>query len=144
MQLDGTAEKAQVKTRLTASGVHRAEFAPSEPLDFDANCSFGYRYLARSVEKLVCNSPLGDGHVTVTGELPGDGPEKISVEVQQIPVSAGLDALRTLRSGFNSDLDARGTVSGKIAYDPEAAAAKIEQPVSPRSAKKRRTRSACW
>jgi hypothetical protein len=141
MQLDGTAENAQVKARLTATGVHRAEFAPSEPLDFDANCSFGYRYLARSVEKLVCNSPLGDGHFTVTGDLPGDKPAKLALELQQIPVSAGLDALRTLRSGFNSDLDARGTVSGKIAYDPEAAAAKIEQPVSPRSAKKRRTRA---
>lgn len=141
MQLDGTAESAQVKARLTATGVHRAEFAPSEPLDFDANCSFGYRYLARSVDKLVCHSPLGDGHVTVTGDLPGDKPAKLALELQQIPVSAGLDALRTLRSGFNSDLDARGTVSGQIAYDPDAAATKIEQPVPVRSAKKRRSRA---
>ena len=121
MQLDGTAEIAQVETRLTATGVHRAEFAPPEPLDFDANCNFEYRYFERSVEKLSCDSPLGDGRVTLTGELPGDGPAKFSIEARHVPVSAGLDVLRTLRSGFDSDLEAGGTVSGRIAYDPGAA-----------------------
>ena len=61
MHVDGTAEAAQVKTRLAATGVHRAEFAPPDALDFDANCSFVYHYSARSVEKLSCDSPLGDG-----------------------------------------------------------------------------------
>ena len=73
MQLDGTAETAQVKTRLTASGVHRAEFAPAEPMDFDANCTFLYHYAARAVENLVCDSPLGDGHIKVAGDLPQTG-----------------------------------------------------------------------
>ncbi len=123
MQLDGTAQATMVKTRLTATGVHRAEFAPSEPLDFDANCNFEYRYLDRSVQKLACDSPLGDGHIKLTGELPGDQPAKFSVEAQRVPVSAGLDMLRTLRSGFNSDLEAGGTVSGNITYDPSAAKA---------------------
>jgi hypothetical protein len=116
MQLDGTAESAQVKTRLTATGVHRAEFAPAEALDFDANCSLVYHYLGSAVEKLSCDSPLGDGHITLAGDLPGNAPPKLSVEVQRIPVSAGLGALRTLRSGFNSDLEAGGTISGKITY----------------------------
>ncbi len=117
MQLDGTVEKAQVKARLTATGVHRAEFAPAEALDFDANCSLVYHYVGSTVEKLSCDSPLGDGHITLAGDLPGNAPPKFSVEVQRIPVSAGLGVLRTLRSGFNSDLEASGTVSGKITYD---------------------------
>jgi len=120
IQLDGTAETAQVKARLTAAGVHRAEFAPEEPLDFDANCTFAYYYFDRSVEKLSCDSPLGDGHITLSGELPGDRPARFSVDARGIPLSAGLDALRTLRSGLNSDLEATGTVSGRITYDPNA------------------------
>ena len=39
LHLDGTADAAQVKTRLRATGVHRAEFAPAAPMDFDANCA---------------------------------------------------------------------------------------------------------
>ncbi|HEX3892059.1 MAG TPA: AsmA family protein [Terracidiphilus sp.] len=120
MQLDGTAEAAQVKTRLTATGVHRAEFAPPEALDFDANCNFVYHYVDRAVEKLSCDSPLGGGQIMLSGELPADHPASFSVVAQRIPVSAGLDALRTLRSGFNSDLEARGSVSGRITYDPGA------------------------
>lgn len=118
MQVDGTAAKALVKARLSAVGVHRAEFAPTEPLDFDANCSFTYHHFDRSVEKLSCDSPLGDGHITLSGELPGDEPAQFTVEAARVPASAGLDVLRTLRSGFNSDLEASGTVSGRITYDP--------------------------
>src|SRR3569833_1539917 len=51
MKLDGTAESAQVTTRLRATEVHQAEFAPAEPLDFDANCGFVYRHSARAIEK---------------------------------------------------------------------------------------------
>ncbi len=117
LHLDGTAEKAQVKTRLRASGVHRAEFAPAAPLDFDANCGFAYRYSARSLDDLSCDSPLGDGHIKITGNLPGGAPPQLSVELQSIPVQAGLDLMRTLRSGFAEGLTAKGTITGKLIYD---------------------------
>lgn len=123
MQLDGTAEAAQVKTRLTATGVHRVEFAPADPLDFDANCTFVFRYSSRALDNLACDSPFGDGHVKLAGNLPANAPGRLAVEMQGIPVSAGLDVLRTLRSGFGQGLQARGTVSGQLTYDPAAAAA---------------------
>lgn len=140
MQVDGTVEAAQVKARLAATGVHRAEFAPPDALDFDANCNFTYHYFARSVEKLSCDSPLGEGHIVLTGDLPGDQPARFSVEAQRVPVSAGLDVLRTLRSGFNSDLEASGTMSGQIAYDPTADAAQNPSPHA-RPSKKRNPKS---
>ncbi len=121
MQLDGTAQSAQVKARLKATGVHRAEFTPADPMDFDANCSFTYHYSQRSVEKLACDSPLGEGHVQLKGDLPAQGTAKLAVDVERVPVSAGLDALRTLRSGIADDLTARGVISGQLNYDPAAA-----------------------
>ncbi len=131
MHVDGTAEAAAIKTRLRAAGVHRAEFAPAAPLDFDLSCSLLYHYSMRSMEKLACDSPLGDGRVHLAGELPGDsGKPRLSVELDHIPVGAGLDALRTIRSGLGPGLEAAGTVSGKISYDaaaPEAAAPLIGQ-----------------
>jgi len=118
LHLDGTAEAAQIAMRLRAIGVHRAEFTPVSPLDFDARCGFIYHYASRGFENLACDSPLGDGHVKVKGEKPGeDSPPNFSVELDRIPVAAGLDALRTLRSGLVPDLEAKGTVSGKVVYD---------------------------
>ena len=132
LQLDGTAAAAQVRTRLSATSVHRVEFAPAGTLDFDANCTFVYHYSSRGVENLVCDSPLGDGHIKVAGSLPGSQPEKLAVDVQKIPLSAGLDVLRTLRSGIGQDLQARGTVSGSLTWDPGSARHAPEQVVATR------------
>lgn len=128
LHLDGTAESAQVKTRMRATGVHRAEFAPAAPMDFDAQCNFDYHYSARAVENLACDSPLGDGHVRLTGSLPGaSAAAHISVELDKIPVAAGLDALRTVRSNFGPGLEAKGVISGRVDYGEVVAQAIAEE-----------------
>jgi AsmA family len=117
LHLDGTADAAQINTRLRATGIHREEFAPPEPLDFDATCAFLYHFSGRALENLKCDSPLGDGRIHVNGEMPSGGHAKMVVELDRIPVAAGLDALRTVRNGFGPGLEARGTISGRIIYD---------------------------
>ena len=126
LHLDGTAESAKVTTRLRASGVHRAEFAPAAPLDFDANCGFIYKSGDRSLQHLVCESPIGDGRARLTGEIPGAGKPDLTVELDHIPAQAGLDVLRTLRSNLDPGLQAAGTVSGKMTYAPVEAQANPE------------------
>ena len=116
LHLEGTAEAAQIKTQLRAQNVHRSEFAPAAPMDFDANCALLYHFSSRSFENLACDSPLGDGRIHLTGNLPVDGTPKLTVEVDRIPAAAGLDALRTVRSNFGPGLEAKGQVSGKIVY----------------------------
>jgi hypothetical protein len=123
VHLEGTADSARVTTRLRATDVHRAEFAPVVPMDFDANCGFVYHYSARALENMVCDSPLGNGHIRLTGDLPGtDAPSRFSLELDRVPVAVGLDALRTVRSGIGPDLEAAGTASGKVSYDESSSA----------------------
>jgi AsmA family len=118
LHLDGTADAAQVTVRLGAADVHRAEFTPQSPLDFDANCNFVIHYTRLGLEKLACDSPLGGGRVRVTGEKPDrDAPGQFTTELDRIPVAAALDALRTFRSGLAPDLEVKGTASGKIVYN---------------------------
>ncbi len=117
MKLDGTADSAQVTTRLRAAGVHRAEFAPAAPLDFDVNCGFAYHYSARTIENLACDSPLGDGRLHLEGNLPSNGQPKLSLGLQRIPAQAILDALRTVRSEVGVGLSADGSLSGSLTYD---------------------------
>jgi hypothetical protein len=131
MRLDGTADSAKVITRLRATGVHRAEFAPAVPLDFDANCSLAYQYSARTVDNLACDSPLGDGRLRVAGSLPSNGQPKFSLELQHIPAQAILDALRTVRSEFGAGLEADGFLNGKLSYDTTAPAQSPHSPAVP-------------
>ena len=129
IHVDGTAASAQIKIRLRATDVHRAEFAPVTPMDFDANCGFVYHYSERSLENLVCDSPLGNGRIRLAGNLPGKtgGLPQFSVELDRVPVAAGLDALRTVRSSVVPDLEAAGTASGKIIYAETPAGSAIEK-----------------
>ncbi|MGC9157895.1 MAG: AsmA family protein [Terracidiphilus sp.] len=119
LHLSGTAEAAQIKARLRATGVRRAEFVPAEPMDFDANCGLIADLPQRAVHHLTCDSPLGDGQVHLSGEFPGGAAlPHFSVDLDRIPVAAALDALRTLRSGLAPDLEASGTASGNLTYAP--------------------------
>ena len=122
IHVDGTADTAQVKTRLRALGVHRAEFAPALAMDFDASCTLVYHYSTRGLEKMLCDSPVGDGRVRLTGDVPGQGGQpQLSLELDRVPAQIALDALRTLRRGLDPSLQAAGTMSGQIRYTPVAA-----------------------
>ncbi len=129
IHVDGIADSAQVKARLRASGVHRVEFAPASPMDFDATCAFVYHYTVRGMEKLLCDSPVGDGRARITGDVPGHNQEPhLTLELDRVPAQAALDALRTVRSQFDPSLQATGAVSGKISYAPVE---KLDDPPAP-------------
>ncbi len=126
LHLDGTADAARIETRLRASGVHREEFAPVDAMDFDARCDFQYHFSSRGFDNLLCDSPLGDGHIRVAGaslvagSAVGEVQEAphLSVEMDKVPVAAALDALRTLRSGFAAGMEVKGVITGKMSYLP--------------------------
>jgi AsmA family/AsmA-like C-terminal region len=119
IHVDGTADAAQVTTRLRASGVHRAEFAPASPIDFDAACSLVYHYIDRGLEKLLCDSPVGNGRARLTGELPGRSSDpRLTLELDRVPAQLALDTLRTVRRGIDPSLQAEGAISGRISYSP--------------------------
>jgi hypothetical protein len=124
LHLDGTVASAKVKTRLRASGVHRSEFAPAAPLDFDAACSFGFGAATRSLKDLACDSPIGGGRIHVGGNvvLAGVTPD-LSIAVDHVPAQAGLDLLRTVRNDLDPGLQAAGMVSGELKYQAPAVAA---------------------
>ena len=129
LHLDGTVDSAQVKSRLRAEGVHRAEFAPAAPLDFDATCSFVFHSADRSLQNLLCDSPVGDGRARLTGNLPGAGQSPdLALELDHIPAQAGLDMLRTVRSDLDPGLQAAGMVSGKLSYQKPASPLPADHP----------------
>jgi hypothetical protein len=117
IDVQGTPENAQTKARLRATGVRREEFAPETPLDFDANCGFRYQHSQNAVDDVDCTTAIGGGRLHLKGELPGNGgkPEAM-LEVNQLPLQAGLDLLRTLRNGFAPGISAKGTANGSLTY----------------------------
>lgn len=128
LSMTGTAGDAKVKARLRASNVHRAEFVPSSPMDFDANCSFNVHAIGRTVDQIVCDSPVGNGQVHLNGSLreptataetsesATNSGSQLSIQFKQIPAEVGLDALRTVRAELLPGIEAKGTLNGHLAY----------------------------
>jgi hypothetical protein len=134
VNLDGTLDAAQIKTRLRAESVHRAEFAPVDSLDFDARCTLLFRFSQQAVDNLMCDSPLGNGHVRLTGDVPpqGRGPH-LTMELDKISADAVLGAMRTVRSGIGRALEAKGTIAGKLVYNPDAVVLAADPGVAPKA-----------
>jgi hypothetical protein len=122
IEVKGTPDSAQTKARLRAVGVRREEFAPGTPLDFDANCNFLYQHSQNAFHNLGCDTAIGGGQLHLKAELPGNGgnPEA-NLEVNQVPLQAGLDLLRTVRSGFAPGISVKGAANGSLTYKETAA-----------------------
>ena len=124
VEVQGTPDAAQTKARLRATSVRRAEFAPETPLDFDANCSFRYQHAQNAVHDLACDTAIGDGLLHLKADLPGiSGQPEAMLEVKQLPLQAGLDLLRTVRSDFSPGITIRGTANGSVSLMPAPVAA---------------------
>jgi AsmA family len=136
MDVQGTPDAAQTKTRLRATGVRREEFAPETPLDFDANCTFRYQHSQQAVHNLGCDTAIGSGQLHLKAELPGSGSPEAMLEINQLPLQAGLDLLRTVRSGFAPGMSAQGSATGSLSLMP--AAATIPHTAPPRSSSRTR------
>jgi len=131
--VQGTTEAAQTTARLQATGVGREEFTPATPIDFDANCHFLYDHSQNAVHKLGCGTAIGEGHLNLVAELPGNPaqdpsksaasattPPTAKLEIKQVPLQAALDLLRTVRRGFAPGIEAAGSLNGEFTYSPTA------------------------
>jgi uncharacterized protein involved in outer membrane biogenesis len=123
VELQGTMDSAQTKARLRATGVRREEFTPDSPLDLETNCSFRYQHSQQAAHNIVCDTAIGHGQLHLQGEYPGlAGTPQASLDVQHVPLQAGLDMLRIVRSGFAPGISIDGAANGNLTYQAMQAA----------------------
>jgi hypothetical protein len=110
----------QFKTRIQIAGMHRQEFAPLDPFNVDATCQTAYRHTSHSLDDLTCLWPIDTGHLLLTGTVPDiEHPRpSLKLQIQNVPASFGMSALRLFRDGFASSTQVSGTVQGTLEYAP--------------------------
>jgi uncharacterized protein involved in outer membrane biogenesis len=133
----GTAESAAIQGRLQATGVHREEFAPVTPLDFDSNCGLTYLHSTHAVHQLHCDTSIANGHLLYAAEMPASEehvPPQQTLTLQKIPVQAALDLIRTLRRNFAPDVMAEGTLDGQLRFAPAVSTRPAHKTAAPHTA----------
>jgi hypothetical protein len=122
-QIGGTAQLAQIQSKITVAGFHRAEFSPNRSLDLATTCSAQFRRATRSLEELTCRSPVGEGSLTLTGsirETPATPDADLALEIDRVPAAAALAVLQEVRSGLAGGVQATGSLAGHFRYASQA------------------------
>jgi uncharacterized protein involved in outer membrane biogenesis len=115
----GTADLAQVNTRLKVAGLHRSEFTPPHLIDVETSCQASFRRESRSLDGIACTSPVGDGALRLAGsvqEVQTQPQAQLTLEVDHVPAAAVLAGLQEVRSGLGAGIQATGAMNGRFQY----------------------------
>ena len=118
-EVGGTADQAQLNTKLQVAGLHRSEFTPPHPLDLEASCQASFRKESRSLEDIACASPVGDGSLLLKGsieEVQTFPQAHLALQIHRVPAAAVLTGLQELRNGLGAGIQAAGALNGQLQY----------------------------
>jgi hypothetical protein len=110
--LQGTPAGLSVSADAAVQDFHRYDIASAEPLGLAAHCAAQYSSTDRVLRQISCSGPVGDGAVALHGAwgLPGTHVADLTLDVEQVPVTA-LEALaRRSKRDLPAELAATGTV----------------------------------
>jgi hypothetical protein len=115
----GTADLAQVNSKLKVAGLHRSEFTPPHPIDVETSCRGSFRRESRSVDDIACTSPVGDGALRLAGSIQDvqiEPQAQLTLEVDRVPAAAVLSGLQAVRNGLGAGVQASGALNGHFQY----------------------------
>ncbi|MGB7189580.1 MAG: hypothetical protein WBD10_05545, partial [Acidobacteriaceae bacterium] len=124
--ITGDMNNLALRSRLRVENAHRVEFTPLSHFNVDARCEAAYHHEERSVDKLTCLWPTGDGHLLLTGSVADLGhPEpRLKLEINHTPVSLVVSVLGLMRRGVPALVDASGAINGEFDWGAEKAPGK--------------------
>ena len=121
-QIGGTAELAQINTRLSVAGLHRAEFSAAHPLDVTSSCLAVFRKATQSLENISCASPIGEGGLLLSGfigQVQTMPTSQLALAIHRVPAAAVLAGLQQVRSGLGAGVQVAGALDGRFHYVSE-------------------------
>lgn len=125
--LSGTPAAMKVVADTSIRDFHRYDIPSSDALRMTAHCDANYSSVEAMLHDIRCSSPVGEGAVTLRGDagLPGVHLENLSLNLENIPVSALGQLARRAKKDLPSDLVSTGKVQGDFAMKEDGSASGI-------------------
>ncbi len=113
--LGGTIGDLQMQMQLAVNNLRQQESQPMRPLDVTATCRGEYRHPDRTLDHITCFSPVGSGHLLLTGSIQPTAPVKsqLQLEVNQVPAEFPLELLGLMRTNAQN-VTATGVLNGNF------------------------------
>jgi hypothetical protein len=114
--LSGTPEHLQVSTDASIRDFRRYDISSGEPLLLAAHCDGQYRSLDHVVHELFCRAPVGNGAITLHGDvgLPGSHKYYLMLMSESVPASAVVALAQRAKRNMPEDLTATGDIEGSL------------------------------
>jgi uncharacterized protein involved in outer membrane biogenesis len=114
--LSGVPAAMQVTADASIQDFHRYDIFSSEGLRLAAHCDGRYSSVEGVVHEIFCSAPVADGMVTLHGDagLPGVHKADLSLNVENVPISAVAQLVRRAKKNLPGDLVSSGSVHGNF------------------------------
>jgi hypothetical protein len=96
---------------------HRYDITDSRPLELKSHCDAHYSVVDRSLRQILCQTPVSDGELALTGEVTNLlGPRlfELQLAADKVPLDAMLAVARRAKKNLPDDLRATGTLQAKL------------------------------
>ncbi len=119
-----TGSPAQLKVASTASvdDFRRYDITSGKALRIAAHCDGEYSSVSHEFHQVLCGAPVGNGLLTVAGDigLPGSGRYYLTVKAENIPASAAVVLVQRAKKNLPDDVTAEGTLRGTLSMQRDA------------------------
>jgi hypothetical protein len=114
--LTGTPAKLQINSDASIRDFRRYDISSGQPLTVAAHCDGQYSSIDHTVHELFCRGPVGDGLISVHGDvgLPGSHNYGLELTVEKLPASALIALAQRAKKNLPEDLSATGTIEGSF------------------------------
>ena len=126
--LSGTPGKLRVVTDVSLDDFRRYDITSPNQLSMAAHCEAEYGSPDREFHQVLCNAPVGDGQITLAGDvgLPSAHRYDVVLSAKDIPTGAAVSLLHRIKKNLPDDLAAEGTVDAHLSLRNTAGPSQFE------------------
>ncbi len=120
--LTGTPAKLQIASSGSIQDFRRYDITSGQALRLAGHCDGGYSSVDQRFHELLCAAPVGNGMITLKGEmgLPGSHSYGLEVALDDVPASGALVLAQRAKQNLPEDVVASGTVAGSLRIEQSA------------------------
>lgn len=121
--LSGTPAKLQIASNASIEDFRRYDIESSQPVRLAGQCAGQYSSTDHAFHELVCGAPVGNGMITLKGEmgLPGSHNCDLVLSAENVPANPLMQLARRAKKNLPDDLIADGSVQGRLAIEESRA-----------------------
>jgi AsmA-like protein len=120
----GTPAKLAISSRAAIDDFRRYDITSGKALRVAGYCDGEYRSATQDFHQVMCSAPVGDGLITLTGDmaLPGRHRYSLLMTAEKVPVNAAVMLAQRAKKNLPDDLAADGEIEASLSMQADAEA----------------------